>query len=238
MTLLTTVQYFCRRTGLPVPLAVSGSGDSQILQVMALLEEEGNDLTMRGDWEMLTREASHTTTATEDQGALDDIATNGFRSIKNDTIWDRSSRLPVLGPMTPKNWQAMKALVTQGPRYTYRIRNGNLLVNPAPAASLSWYFEYMSKNWILGSDGTTYKQYFTADDDTMLLPEDLLLVGLRWRWKKEKGLEYAEDFRTYEMQVKNYLGNDGGKGVLYQDDAGWTGPKPGIFVPDGSWQVP
>lgn len=237
MTLLTTVQYFCRRTGLPEPLDVAGSTDPQIKQVMALLEEEGQDLSMRADWEVLTLQAEHTTTAVEDQGAIEDIASNGFRSIKNDTIWDRTTILPVLGPMSPKNWQAMKALVTQGPRYRFRIRGGHLLVNPAPTAGDSWYFEYMSKNWILGSDGTTYKQYFTANDDTMLLPEDLLLLGLRWRYKKEKNLEYAEDFRTYEMQVKNALGNDGAKPVLYQDECGWQGPKPGIWVPDGSWSV-
>ncbi|MBM3346850.1 MAG: hypothetical protein FJY55_10200 [Betaproteobacteria bacterium] len=166
------------------------------------------------------------------------IATNGFRSVKNDTIWDRSSILPVLGPMSSKNWQAMKALVTQGPRYRFRIRNGKLLVNPAPAAGLTWAFEYMSKNWILAADGTTYKQYSTLDTDTILLPEELVLMGLRWRWKKEKGQEYAEDFRTYEMQVKDMLGTDGGKPVFYMDEQAWQGPKPGIWVPDGSWSVP
>lgn len=238
MTLLTVVQSFCRRTGLPVPADVAGSTDPQIIQAQALLEEEGNDLTMRGDWEYLTMEAIHTTVATESQGFLSTIAPNGFRSVKNDTIWDRTSILPVIGPMSPKNWQAMKALVTQGPRYRFRIRNGELLVNPAPAAGLEWAFEYMSRNWILGSDGTTYKQYFTANDDTMLLPEDLLLLGLRWRWKKEKAMEYAEDFRTYEMQVKSMLGNDGAKAVIYQDNQEWRGPQPGIWVPDGSWQVP
>ena len=238
MTLLTTVQHFCRRTGLPSPATVYGSTDTQVLQIMALLEEEGEDLSKRGAWEGITFEASHTTLAAEDQGAVTSIATNGFRYIKNQTIWDRTDRLPVLGPMDSQDWQATKAVVNTGPRYRFRIRGGKLLSSPTPTAGHSWYFEYVSKNWILGVDGVTYKQYFTLDTDTILIPEELVLMGLRWRWKKEKGFDYSEDFRTYEMQVKDALGRDGSKPILHMDSENWRGPRPGIFVPDGSWSVP
>lgn len=237
MTMLTTIQHFCRRTNLPVPATVYGTTDPQVQQLMALLEEEGNDLASRGAWEGLIFEASLTTLAQEDQGAMTSIATNGFRYMLNETIWDRTSRLPVCGPLSGKSWQAMKALVTTGPRYRYRIRGGKLLVNPVPPADDAWYFEYVTQNWILGADGTTYKQYFTLDTDTILLPETLVLMGLRWRWKKEKGLDYAEDFRTYESQVKDALGRDGTKSTLHLDGTDMRGPQPGIFVPDGSWTV-
>lgn len=238
MSLLTVVQHFCQRTGLPSPSTVQGSTDSQIIQVRALLEEEGNDLAVRGDWQAITIEASHTTVATESQGAISTIASNGFRYIKNQTIWDRTDRLPVLGPVSGPQWQALKGIVVNGPRYRFRIIGGNLLVNPVPPASHDWRFEYLSANWILGADGTTYKQYFTLDTDTILLPESLVLMGLRWRWKKESGLDYAEDMRTYEMQVKDALGRDGGKPILQMDESGWNGPKPGIWVPSGSWDLP
>jgi hypothetical protein len=237
MTMLTVIQNFCRRTNLPVPATVYGSTDSQVLQLMALLEEEGNDLAARGSWQGLTFEASHTSLALEDQGAIATIASNGFRYILNETLWDRTSRLPVSGPMDSKDWQMMKALVATGPRYRHRIRGGKLLVNPAPPAGDAWYFEYVSQNWILGVDGVTYKQYFTLDTDTILLPETLVLMGLRWRWLREKGLDYAELFNTYEAQVKDALGRDGGKPRLYADQENYRGPKPGIYVPQGSWSV-
>jgi hypothetical protein len=237
-TMLEVVQDLCGRQNLPVPATVYGTTDPQIRQVMKLLEEEGNDLASRGSWQFLTFEASHTSLALEDQGAIATIASNGFRYIKNDTIWDRSTRLPVCGPLDAKSWQAMKAVVVTGPRYRFRIRGGKLLVNPAPVAGESWYFEYISKNWILGADGTTYKRRFTLDTDTLLLPDDLALQGLRWRWLREKGMDYAELFRTYEMQVKDALGRDGGKPMLFMDACGYRGPQPGIFIPEGSWNVP
>ena len=238
MSLLTIVQNFCRRTKLPVPATVYGSTDTQVLQIMALLEEEGNDLASRGGWNELTFEASLTTTATESQGTMNAICTNGFRYIKNNTIWSRTRRLPVCGPLDAQEWQMLKALFVNGPYYRFRIRGNLLLVNPTPPASEAWYFEYVSQNWILGADGTTYKQYFTLDTDTVLLPETLVLMGLRWRWKKEKGLDYAEDMRTYEMQVKDAIGRDGGKTTLAADGGPYTQPRPGIFVPTGSWSLP
>ena len=231
MAVLATVQYFCGRQGLPVPTSVLGTTDTQVRQVLRLLEEEGNDLALRGTWQGITFEATHTTTAAEDQGAMTTIAANGFRYIKNDTFWDRTDNLRIHGPLSDEQWQHRKAINATGPRYCYRIRGGKLLVSPAAAASHTWAFEYVSKNWILGADGTTYKQYFTLDTDTLLLPDELLLMGLRWRWRKEKGLAYAEDFRTYEMQVKDALGRDGGKPRLSMDNAGDRGIQPGIFMP-------
>jgi hypothetical protein len=237
MTMLAAIQHFCRRSGIPRPTTVYGSTDSQVLQVMALLEEEGNDLSLRNDWQALTFEASHTSLATEDQGAIATIASNGFRHIKNETIWNRSTQIPLYGPMDAAEWQAVKGITSTGPHYQYRIRGGRLIVNPTPTAGDSWYFEYVSKNWILGADGVTYKQYFTLDTDTFLLPEELLMMGLRWRWKKEKGLDYAEDFRTYETQVNDIIGRDGGKKRLRMDTASPdVGPK--VFVAAGNWAIP
>src|SRR3990167_8281314 len=95
MSLLTMTQYFCGRQGVPVPATVFGTTDTQVLQVMRLLEEEGNDLALRGAWESLTFEGSLTTLAAASQGAIATLASNGFRYIKNDTIWDRTNKLPV-----------------------------------------------------------------------------------------------------------------------------------------------
>jgi len=237
-TLLSVITDFCKRQNLPSPSTVYGSTDQGVLQMMALLEEEGNDLAQRHFWEALTREADHTSLALEDQGAIATIADDGFRFIVNDTIWDRSTRLPVCGPMSAQNWQALKALVSTGPRYRFRIRGGKLLVNPAAVAGESWYFEYVSKNWISNAAGNIFKARFTVDTDIILLPDDLCLQGLRWRWKKEKGFEYAEDFRTYEDQIKMAMGHDGGKATISMDCDATRGPKPGVFVSPGSWNLP
>lgn len=237
-SLLTIVQRHCQRTGLPVPTTVYGTADPQVQQIVGLLEEEGNDLSSRagGAWEAMTREATHTTLAQEDQGAIGTIADTGYRYIKAQTFWDRTDDLPVYGPISPEEWQALKAVANTGPRYYFRIRNGRLLANPVPAAGHTWAFEYVSKFWISDSTGTTFQHYFGADGDLILLPPELTLMGLRWRWMREKGLDYGELFETYEKQVKDAIGRDGGKSVLQMGE-GTQSPRPGVFVPSGSWNV-
>lgn len=235
-TLLSIIQDFCGRTNITVPTAALGSTDPQVIQIVKLLEEEGVDLAVRADWEVLTDEGNFTSLATEAQGSIFTIASDGFRSIKNETFWSRSSSLPVLGPLSSKEWQTLKAVANKGPRYYYRIRGDQLLMNPAPAAGLSFYFEYVSKNWIVGAD-TVKKARFTVDSDIIRLDYDLVTMGLRWRWKKEKGFDYAEDFRTYEDQVAAAMGRDGGKPTLQMGGANMSN-RPGVFVPIGSWNLP
>lgn len=234
MAMLAMIQRFCERTGIDSPSTVIGSTDQQILQIRALLEEEGNDLSKRGDWNELTFEATHTTVATESQGAITTIASNGFRSIRNDTIWDRTQKRQ-LSVINDVEWQTQKGFANTAPEYAVRIRGGVLLATPVPAAGSTWAFEYMSKNWILGADGTTYKQYFTRDTDTLLLPEELLTLGLRWRWKKEKGFDYAEDFNTYEKQVIQALGSNGTKRTISM--GGGEGRTYGIHTSQGNWNL-
>lgn len=236
MSLLTVVQRFCERNNLNSPSTVYGTTDAQITQIKGLLEEECTDLATRGNWNELTFEATHTTLATESQGAISTIASNGFRNIKPDTLWDRTLKLP-LGILNDVEWAAQKGFSTTSPRYQVRIRGGLLLANPIPTAGNIWAFEYISKNWILGADGTTYKKYFTLDTDNILLPEELVTLGLRWRWLKEIGFDYAEAFRTYETQVTQALGSNGLKKRLNMS-GGQTARQPGISISQGNWSVP
>jgi hypothetical protein len=233
--MLLTVQRFCKRTNVDVPSTVLGTSDPQVKQILALLEEEGNDLASRGDWQELTNEATHTTVATESQGAISTIASNGFKYIKNGTIWDQDLSLPVY-VVDGGDWQQIKAINVTGPRYQARLRGGLLISNPVPTAGHTWVFEYMTKNWTTDSAGANPDQYFNADTDLMLLPEELLLLGLRWRWLKEKGLEYAEQFRTYEIQVKDALSRNGMRTKLSMSNRPYS-PKPQVYVPTGDWAL-
>lgn len=236
MSLLSVVQSFCQRTGLPVPALAVGATDVQVLQIVALLNEVVEDLCDRWTWTGLVREAIFTTVDGEDQGALASIAPSGFLRISQETIFNRSLRLPLFGPMTQSQWQALKSLPTTGPFYKYRIRAGRLLFMPAGIAGHTCAFEYASSYAILASDGTTYRGTFLADTDTFLLDEKLLQAGLRWKWKAEKGLDYAEEFRRYEEMANNASGRDGTKPRIDMSGAG-NNFQPGIWVPSGNWNV-
>lgn len=236
MSLLTVINRFAAEVNIDSNVTtVMGTTDPQIIQMKSLLQKEVDDLSGRGDWEALVNEATHTTLNQEDQGAITSIASNGYRYIKNDTIWDRDLRLPVY-VIDGTDWQQVKAIAVTGPRYQARIRGGKLIANPIPVAGNTWAFEYVTWNSVTDSTGVTQKQYFTADSDLMLLPEFIIEAGLKWRWKSEKGFEYAENFRTYENLVANALSRNGMKRAVRMDQSAAT-PKPKVYVPEGNWGV-
>jgi hypothetical protein len=214
---------------------VLGSNDNQVLQVLGLLEEECDDLAQRGDWQQLTYEATHTTVATESQGDINTIATNGFDRIRQNTLWDRDLSLP-LYVVDDVDWQQIKANNVTGPRYQVRLRGDELISTPAPTAGHTWAFEYISKNWAVDSGGSTYDSEFNDDDDEILLPNKIVKMGLRWRWKKEKGFDYDEDFQTYEKMIEKALGSNKLRRNLNLSERPTT-PQPKIYVPEGNWGV-
>lgn len=235
MSLLTVIQTVCKRIGISSPTTVSGATDIQLQQLMALANEEGEEFSERYPWSVLHREATFTTLAAELQGTVDSIATDGFRYIISDTIWNRTQNRPLYGSLDARDWQPLKASNITGPFQEYRIRGGNLYFLPAPAAGETCAFEYITANWCQSSGGTP-KSALTSDDDTFVIDEKLVTAGIIWRWKRTKGTVYQEDFRSYEIRVNDMMARDTGKPVLSLSGSA-TDRVPGIIVPSGNWPL-
>lgn len=231
-TLLTILQAFCARTGITQPVTVFASQNDQILQLAAIANEGLEDMTTRHVWQALQREALHTALAREDQGAITTIASAGFLHIIDNKLYNRTGKTDLIGPVSAEQWQHMKAGVGIGTG-NWRLRGNHLLIMPNPTAGHIIAFEYASEAAVLANDGTTYKTTFTADNDTFLLPDKLLTLWLRWRWKKEKGFSYDEDFRLYETTITNVSSKDGDGQVI--DMSGGAVQGPGIFVSAGMY---
>jgi hypothetical protein len=182
-----------------------------------LFNEEVSETGTRFRWSALTHEATFQTVAVEDQGMF--VGSGGilavadeYNYIISDTMWDRTGRFPVAGPTSTLNWQAKKALnYTTGPFPEYRIRANRLLFSPIPAASHDIFFEYASKKFVYNPDEDTYGQVFSTNDSVPVLDCDLIMQGVRWRWKMAKGFQYAEEKRTHELDVANASSRDAGR---------------------------
>ena len=233
-TCLQTIQSVAKRLGLPSPTVAVGSTDTTVLQLVELANEEGKEQAKRYPWTVLQSEAAYTTLAAEDQGAINTIAP-GFGYIINDTIWNRSLRRPVFGPKTPQEWQQQKAFAINGPWSSHRIKGGHLYMYPTPSAGESCYFEYVSGNWCESSGGTG-QSAFAADDDVVLLDDEIFKLGVVWRFKAMKGFEYAEDFNKYERRIADAMAKDGGKDSLNLSNTKYD-IFPGVVVPAGSWNL-
>jgi hypothetical protein len=235
LSLLTIIRNAAGRLGIPVPSAVVSSTDTQVMQLYSLANKEGVELSARADWQILTKEKTFLTTAAETQvGGL----ASDYGHYLIDSMFNRSAIRKIVGPLTPAEWQAEKAF----PVYTavnpaFRIRGNALLFTPSDVtAGQTVAYEYVSLNWVLAADGTTYKSSFTADDDTALLDEPLMTDGVVWRFKAVKGFEYGQDFTKYEEDVARISGQDGaGKPRLnLHYGLGRTAFYP-ANIPEGNW---
>ena len=233
MSLLTIVQKACTRIGILSPNQVVGNQDNQIIQLLALCNEEGEDLATRFAWTALQLNTTFGTVAAESQGAMATIAP-GYSYIVNDTIYNRTLRRPVYGPLSEAGLAEAKAMNINGPWNRFIIQGGLLKFNPIPTAGQTCAFDYITSNWCTDSTGVTGRDTWALDSDISRLNEPLIVLGLVWRWRAAKGLDYAEDYNKYERRVADTFARDGGKPILDMNSGG-NSYNPNIVIPVGSW---
>jgi len=123
------------------------------------------------------------------------------------TMWDRSYRWQILGPLTPAQWQVLlSGLQPAGPRRRFRIMNDQFVINPVPYDSNELVYEYYSCNWCMNSSYQTQPRW-TSDTDTYLLDDDTFILGLKWRFRRAKGLDYDQEWQDWDRSIDRYKAN-------------------------------
>ncbi|WP_448206490.1 hypothetical protein [Azospirillum sp. sgz302134] len=236
MSLLTIIQDAADLIGLPRPAVVVSSADTTVRQMLAHANAEGRALAARWPWTVLQKEAVVTVQAQEDQGALETLMP-GFGHVLNRTEWDRSKRWPLGGPVSPQHWQQLKSVTALGPFYSFRIVGGRLKLIPAPKqAGEVMALEYVSRFWCQSAGGAGQDRW-AADTDTGVLDEWLMTLGLVWRFKQSRGLDYGEDMASYERQAADAMGRDGGRRTLDLGQSEGERFPPRVSAPEGSWSL-
>jgi hypothetical protein len=120
-----------------------------------------------------------------------------------ETIFDSTRYYQMRGSLSAGEWQRTKAL-NLGTLSTARVRiYGNPLklnILPTPVSVENVVFEYMTKNFAAHADNSETLRY-SADNDVALIDEALIRMGLKWRIKHAKGLEFSVDLAEYEAVV-------------------------------------
>jgi hypothetical protein len=232
MSLLTLIQNSAKRLGLSNPASAFNSSDNQIIQLVALAQEEGIELAKRHPWQVLTKEKTFTCTAAAAQtGAIPD----DFDRFVDESFFNRTKKRPVFGPISPQDWQYTQAIVATTLVESFRRRGNSILITPTPNGTDSYAYEYISTQWC-ESSGSTDQSAWAADSDTGILSEELMTLGVIWRFLRSKGFDYGEAFRTYELQVAQAFGRDGGKRTLNMGRRNKSLAR-APFIQEGSWNL-
>lgn len=227
MSLLTIINNIQKRLGLEVISNPSANASPTVKKLVAFANLEGKELALRHTWSVLQKIETHAALAAEDQGTLASIAADiSIHHIRHMTMWNRTTTRRIEGPLSPREWEDLKG---SGIAYAwdhFRIYGGKLYITPAPAENDVIAFEYISKNWCQSSGGTAQSAW-AADTDTGILDEDLMELGITWRFLRGEGFDYAEEFNDYERRVMQATSMDGSKPTLTMDSGK---PYRGVLV--------
>lgn len=198
MTLLSAINQVCDVVSLDQFDSIYGSNDPNARTMVALAQEAGDEIARRADWQQMLKERvalSSPEPLPEDYerltpgGAVRSAAGVFYRPITNSS-----------------QWAVIVGVVSAQPYFF--IKGNQILFSPA-ATGVGSVIEYVSKFWVL-HDPDGPGDTLEADDDTTLFPERLLVKGILWRWKRQKGLAYEDNLAEFEADLVQEINADRG----------------------------
>lgn len=232
-SVLTKVQNFCGRFGLPQPSALVGATESAVVQYRTIMLDVVRTLAQY-DWQVLSYRTTFTTIAAEDQGRLSAIiGTEPYNGLILLSLWDETLRRPLYGPITRQTYEMYKAFTVTGPLYQWLTMNDHLYITPAIPAGHTIGLAYQSEYGIADSTLTTRKATFTDDTDVVLFPNLVVDLCFEYKWKKIKGEEWETTYTEYMSAVARNIVKDGKP--IFRLDKPSTNLRPGIIIPAGNW---
>lgn len=211
-TALDLVKFSADELSLARPSDISDTSDDNTAQKLVRhMTRTCRQLSAEYDWTRLRKEKTLTTMAAEDQTGAVPV---DFQRFVPGTMWNRTTRVKVNGPLSPDDWQARKAVLVTGAFTNFIQRGASFLLTPVPSAGQTIAYEYITKYIGINAAGTTELNEFIADTDTAYFDDELLILGTVWRYRKAEGLDYSEEFREYGMRRANMIKMDGGRRVV------------------------
>jgi hypothetical protein len=124
-------------------------------------------------------------------------------------MFSTRSRMPLVPARDMDQWLQLQILPVVGYPGRWIITGGQIEVLPTLMAGEEVKFYYITKNIVAGD-----KPLFTGDNDEFMLSERLLTLGLIWRWRALKGLDYSEDMKNYDIALSEEAGRDKGSRTI------------------------
>lgn len=127
----------------------------------------------------------------------------GFDRLIDRTDWDKTQHWEMLGPESAQQWQWLKSgYISTGPRVRFRQLDNLFQIWPALGTAHSLGFEYVSNYWVATSSGAQPTlTSFTADTQTCIFPDRLMVLGLKLKFFEVKSFDTTALWRDYNMQL-------------------------------------
>ena len=198
MTLLSMAKMTLDSNGWKVlSNSVTASSDDNMRQIFALANKELVSLSFRKTWPVLVKDALIVTVA----GQADYDMPVDVHHLVNPSVYNASQYYMVKGNLQPMEFMryAQRLVGPNSPCTGYRVQQKSkkitLVPTPTSDGEQVMYF-YVSSNLVKDSTGNE-KALFSQDDDVPIIDQDLIELGLNWRWRQKKGLDFTAELAEY-----------------------------------------
>lgn len=197
MSLITVINDVCDAVDIDAFESVVGTDEPTANTMVELAQQAGDEIARRVDWRGLLVSAPIASSGSP-------LPADFQRLIPGGPI--RAADGSFIRPVTNG---AQWAFLSQNPsaQAYYFLQGSTILTSPASAGSAA-VMDYVSKNWIKGVNAN--KAIYSADDDTALFPERLLVKNIIWRWRREKGLSFNDNLTEFEADLVQEINADRG----------------------------
>jgi hypothetical protein len=180
---------------LQVGNVVTGTGQAPYAEILTI--DSGTQVTLN------TPVSTSTASVSMTFAKQDYPLPSGYDRMISDTNWDRTNHWRNLGTKSSQDWQFLQGgIISIGPRERYRIYNGKFRIFQALTTVYNFSFEYVSNYWVCAAGSSTgTKPAYTADTDTSVFPDDLMLAGLRFYFLKAKKLDYGAELAEFNRAL-------------------------------------
>lgn len=194
--------------GIDVPTTIFNNSDPTAITLKRMAMQVGRELA-RMNWQALLTATSFVTAS----GTSQYSKPADFARFANRTFYNVSEELELNGPLSSATW----AEITRGTtlttvQYSFRVAGNYIELTPMPTSVQTIGYDYYSRYYCTSSGGTAQENW-AADSDLSRFPDDMVALGIRYRFQKAKGLPYADDKADYLQAIDNCLWDDTPKGL-------------------------
>lgn len=189
--------------------------DANFVRLVEFLTTVGDDLSREHDWAHLIKEFTFVTNGVTQSYALP----ADFHDLVDQTEWNRTTRFPLIGPMSGQETQFLKAQLSNVLiNVAFRLQ-GNLLVLPiVPPSGSTCAAEYVSSYWIKSATGSEPdNDHPVASGDICLFDPLLLVRGVKLQYLMHTGLDTTLAQAEYEKTLDHAIGKNTGAPKLSFD---------------------
>jgi hypothetical protein len=131
-----------------------------------------------------------------------------YQDFVPDSAWETEGERQVEWPVPDGRWFLYK-FTSYSDGGTYRVKKyGNEIEIHDANTDEAFNYEYISK-WVVVDEQGARKELFTADSDTFLLDDQLLILGIQAHWQQAKLMpSYTEHFGNYQRKMHEAIGRD------------------------------